>query len=500
MDTFVQDLRFGLRSLVRRPGFALTAIVTLALGIGSHDRHLQRRQRRAPAAAAVPAAGPDRRASTTSGRRPGARLEPRPAPDFRRLEGAEPELPGDGATTTGGETSVTLARRADYAAVFRVTPGFFEALGARAAVGRLLTEEEQKPGGPLAVVITRRVLAAAVQRRCRARSGRRSSSATGSSRSPACSSRASAFRRAPTSTCRAGSGRQTTSRSAHNYRVIARLRDGVSIEQARAEMLTIAKRLEAQYPQSNTGKLVDVVPLQELLVGGTRGTLLTLLGAVGLVLLIACANVANLLLARATVARARDGRARRGRRGARPAGPAAAHRERRARPRVGAARGLDRAARHARAHRAGAGEPAAARRDPRRSHARSPSPSALALVASCLFGLAPALQASRVAARGRAAAGGQGIVDRRARRLGAQRVRRRRDRARRRARRRRRAARAQSRGDCRRGHGLHAGAAARPAHGGARAVGRGGAARDGVLSRSAAGAARAARRHFRRRR
>ena len=55
---------------------------------------------------------------------------------------------------TGGETSVTIGRTADYVSVFRVTPGFFEALGARAAIGRLLSDEEQKPGGPLAVVIT----------------------------------------------------------------------------------------------------------------------------------------------------------------------------------------------------------------------------------------------------------------------------------------------------------------------------------------------------------
>jgi predicted permease len=303
MDNLLQDVRYGIRTLARQPGFAATAILTLALGIGATTAIFS--VVNAVVLRPLPFDQPDRIVVVTNvNTKTGNRNTTVSGPDFHDWREQSRSFEPLAYWTNGGDSSVLVNNASDYAWVLGVTPGYFRVFGVTARAGRLFTIDEEQPGGPRVVVITD-----AYWRRQFGADPR----AVGSTitfnqqaftivgvtapgfRYPA---KADIYYAEPAMP--AG-----TSRSAHNYRAVARLAAGVALSQAQSEMTGIAARLSKEYPVSNGDKGVAVVPLQEVIVGDTRQTLFVLLAAVAFVLLIACANVANLLLARAS-ARGRE--------------------------------------------------------------------------------------------------------------------------------------------------------------------------------------------------
>ena len=178
----------------------------------------------------------------------------------------------------------------------------FEALGARAALGRPLTREDDRKGGERGRRAVVRPVAAAVGRGPRDRRQERSLWAGCPTRSSAFSLPSSGCRRSRrTSSLRSGWSTRVAAeaRGAHFLQTAFRLGPGVSPAAARADLAAAMSRLAAAHPDEDKSLTPDFVPLLDEIVGESRRPLWILAGAVGMVLLIACANLANLLLARA---------------------------------------------------------------------------------------------------------------------------------------------------------------------------------------------------------
>ena len=296
LETLLQDLRYALRQLRRSPGFTVTAVLMLALGIGASiaifafvDAALLK---------PLPYADPTRLADVAEhgSAFPRSNLSYQDFRDWQRMNKVFSSLD---AYTGSGYLFATPSGVEPVPAA-RVTDGFFRTLGIHPMLGRDFYAGEDQPNAPATTILAYGTW----QRRF---GGRKDviGKTINLSGTPTTiiGVLPEDFQFAPRGNAEFFSTvHEITNcekrRSCHNLFAIGRLKDGVSFETAQTEMAAIAKQLEIQYPDSNRDQGAHIAPLSELIVGTIRPILLVLLAGACLLLVIACVNVASLLLVR----------------------------------------------------------------------------------------------------------------------------------------------------------------------------------------------------------
>jgi len=300
-DEMFQDLRFGMRMLTRHRGFTLVAVLTLALGIGANTAIFS--VVHAVLLRPLPYAQPEQLVWIwETSPKDDIKAEAASVPNFvdwRNQSESFAEL----AAYAAAAPVLTGAGEPERIPGTSVTANFFDTLGVKMALGRTFVAEENAPGNNLVVILSQGLW----QRRFssdpqiigqKLMLNGNSYEVVGvlprGFKNPQPDEARPPELWLPLALNPAQAGRRNDF-----LRVVARLKPEVRIDQARAEMATITDGLAQQYPPTNFGWGVTIVPLHERIVGNLRPALWTLLAAVGFLLLIACANVANLLLARA---------------------------------------------------------------------------------------------------------------------------------------------------------------------------------------------------------
>jgi len=301
MDTLLHDIRYGVRMLFKTPGFTTVAIFSLALGIGANtavfsviNSVLLRALPYHEPQSIVLVWGEDKAGGTSRGQ-----VSATDVADWRARNHIFEEI----ATYSEFRPVFTGNGEPERVPGAQVGDGFFTVMGVKPLLGRVFVPEEQEDGKDLVVVLGHGLW----QRRFAGDPNIVGKTIQLSSRlytvvgvMPAdFQSLPAGLLGAPAEFYRpVAEPPNDKERASRHLRAIARLKPGVTLEQAQAEMHVIARQIAQEHPAENASYGVNLVSLREDLIGRVRPALLMLFGAVAFVLLIACANVGNLLLAR----------------------------------------------------------------------------------------------------------------------------------------------------------------------------------------------------------
>lgn len=293
LDGLAQDFRYGFRRIRKNPVYAVVSVLTLALGIGASTSIFSVAY--GVLLRPLPYHNPDQIVRVWEMNPKGRRMQ-FADPNFEDMRAQGRSLQGM-AQTRSGETSVAVGGNPDRARVAYVSQDFFSVMAAQPVMGRLFAPEEQRLGAAPTALVSysywqRHLHEARDLASLKFTVAKKSTTIVGvlppgfgyPDNSQVWIPREIEAR--------------LPSRTAHNWQVIARMRDDVSIDQARADTSAIARRLSQEY-RLGEKNMVDaiVLPLRDALTVDVRPVLLVLLGVAGLLLLVACANVMNLSLA-----------------------------------------------------------------------------------------------------------------------------------------------------------------------------------------------------------